>query len=241
MATFVLVHGAWAGAHGFRRVRRPLWEAGHDVFTPSLTGIGERVHLTSPQVTLTTHVQDVVNQVLYEDLRDVVLLGFSYGGVVVAGALAHVADRVRHLVLLDTVIPRDGESAASMLGVEFESTVGIGAQWLAPPFPRTYDDPAEDAFMTPRRVPHPIASFAEPLRLELPLEQHALTRTYVRATGDAPGAPGSSAFDAAAAHARSSPAWRYREVASNHMVPSNAPGELVAILLECARYPNVNE
>src|SRR3712207_9336711 len=98
MTTFVLVHGAWSGAHGFRRVRPLLQAAGHEVFTPSLTGIGERVHLTSPQVDLTTHVHDVVNHVLYEDLHGIVLLGFSYGGMVVTGALAHIADRVRHLV-----------------------------------------------------------------------------------------------------------------------------------------------
>src|SRR6266513_2155418 len=81
MAIFVLVHGAWGGAHGFRKVRGPLRAAGHDVFTPSLTGIGERAHLTSPQVCLTTHIADVVNAVLYEDLRGIVLLGSSYGGV----------------------------------------------------------------------------------------------------------------------------------------------------------------
>src|ERR1043165_886171 len=83
MAVFVLVHGAWGGAHGFRKVRGPLREAGHEVFTPSLTGIGERAHLTSPQVSLTTHIADVVNAVWYEDLSDIVLLGYSYGGFVV--------------------------------------------------------------------------------------------------------------------------------------------------------------
>src|ERR1700749_3991111 len=98
MAVFVLVHGAWGGAYGFRKVRGPLRAAGHEVFTPSLTGIGERVHLTSPQVGLTTHVTDVVNTVLYEDLRGIVLLGFSYGGMVVTGSLEYISDRVGHLV-----------------------------------------------------------------------------------------------------------------------------------------------
>ena len=87
MATFVLVHGAWTGSFVFREVRGPLQAAGHQVFTPSLTGIGERVHLASPQVCLTTHIADVVNTITYEDLRDIVLLGFSYGGLVVTGAL----------------------------------------------------------------------------------------------------------------------------------------------------------
>src|ERR1700688_4407731 len=83
---------------------------GHEVFTPSLTGIGERAHLASPQVNLTTHITDVVNTILYEDLTDIVLLGYSYGGMVVTGALEHVADRVAHLVYLDAFMPADGQS-----------------------------------------------------------------------------------------------------------------------------------
>ncbi len=105
MATYVLVHGAWGGAHTFHIVRPMLTAHGHEVFTPSLTGVGERVHLASPQVDLSTHIADVVNQIFYEDLHDIVLLGFSYGGMVVTGALAHVGDRVRHLVFLDAFVP----------------------------------------------------------------------------------------------------------------------------------------
>src|SRR5690349_10235088 len=117
VAIFVLVHGAWGGAHGFRKVRGPLRAAGHEVFTPSLTGIGERAHLTSPQVCLTTHVADVVNTVWYEDLSDIVLLGFSYGGFVVTGALGHIAERVRHLVYLDAFVPGDGDTVADLSGM----------------------------------------------------------------------------------------------------------------------------
>ena len=116
MATYVLVHGAWGGAHGFRKVRGPLRAAGHEVFTPSLTGIGERAHLTSPQVCLTTHITDVVNLVRYEDLNGIVLLGYSYGGLVVTGALDHIGDRVRHLVYLDAFVPGDGDSLSAMTG-----------------------------------------------------------------------------------------------------------------------------
>src|SRR5487761_2487729 len=100
MATFVLVHGAWSGAHTFRRVRPMLRSAGHEVFTPSLTGLGERSHLLSPEIDLTTHVHDVANAILYEDLSDVVLVGYSYGGSVVTGALDYIGDRVRDLVYL---------------------------------------------------------------------------------------------------------------------------------------------
>lgn len=232
MATFVLVHGAWSGAHGFRHVRRLLQDRGHDVFTPALTGIGERRHLTSPQVNLTTHVQDVVNQALYEDVHDAVLLGFSYGGCVVTGAVDHLADRIGHLVYLDAFVPRDGDSVLSMTGQAFGRPLAVEEPWLVTPAPRTFDDPAEAEFMSARRTPHPQACFAEAVALARPLEDHPFVRTYIRATADEPTAPSSAAFDAAAEHARRSPAWRYREIATNHMVASNRPAELAAMLLE---------
>ena len=123
MATFVLVHGAWSGAHGFRHVRRLLTASGHVVFTPSLTGIGERAHLTSPQVSLSTHVADVTNVILYEDLVDVVLVGFSYGGVVVTGCLEHVADRVAHLGVPRRLRPqRVGDSVERLAGRDGDRT-----------------------------------------------------------------------------------------------------------------------
>jgi len=234
MTTFVLVHGAWAGAHGFRHVRSRLWSAGHEAFTPSLTGIGERVHLTGPDVDLTTHVHDVVNVVLYEDLRDIVLVGFSYGGAVVTGSLDHIGDRVAHLVYLDAFVPRDGQSVFDLLGAA-PPTITLGADWLVPPTPREFDDPAEARFSEPRRVGHPIGCFTEPVRLRTPLEDHPFSRTYVRATADVPDAPGAAVFESAAAHARSSPAWNHHSIATNHMIPVNRPAELTELLLTVAR------
>jgi pimeloyl-ACP methyl ester carboxylesterase len=232
MATFVLVHGAWSGAHGFHLVRRPLWDAGHEVFTPSLTGIGERVHLTGPGVDLTTHVHDVVNTVLYEDLHDIVLLGFSYGGAVVTATLPHIGDRVAHLVYLDAFVPADGQTVLGAAGAPDAGPIGLGQPWLVPATPRAFDDPAEAAFAEPRRVEHPVACFREPVPVPRPLEDYPFTRTYVRATADAPDAAGAAAFAAAAAHAEASPAWRYHGVATNHMIAQNRPAELVAILLD---------
>ena len=234
MATYVLVHGAWSGAHGFRRVRPLLQAAGHPVFTPSLTGIGERAHLVSPQVDLGTHIHDVVNQVLYEGLDDVVLLGFSYGGFVVTGALEHISAHVRHLVYLDAFVPDDGDTVLSLAGNPERSLIEIGAPWLVPPTPRDFDDPAEAAFANPRRVPHPVACFTEPVRLRQRLEAFPFERTYIRATADAPDAPGTAAFDAAATRARSWDAWHYYEIATNHMVPNNRPDELADLLLKMA-------
>jgi pimeloyl-ACP methyl ester carboxylesterase len=230
---FVLIHGAWGGAHGFRKVRGPLREAGHEVFTPSLTGIGERSHLTSPQVGLTTHVTDVVNAVLYEDLRDIVLLGYSYGGFVVTGALEHIGDRVAHLVYLDAFVPGDGDSVDGLAGRAGHGLMGLGRDWLIPPQPREFDDPAEAAWANPRRTPQPARCFTEPVRLDRALEDYPFTRTYIKATGE-PRPPDGGPFWVAADRARRSAAWRYREIATNHMILSNRPDDLVRLLLELA-------
>lgn len=234
MATYVLVHGAWGGAHGFRRVRRPLREAGHEVFTPSLTGIGERVHLTSPQVRLTTHVTDVVNAVRYEDLRDIVLLGYSYGGFVVTGALEHIGDRVRHLVYLDAFVPGDGDSLDALTGGGAGRAMAeLGGEWLVPPLPREYEDPAEAAWAQARRTPHPAGCFSEPVRLPRPLEEYPFSRTYIKATGE-PRPERGGPFWTAADRAVNSPAWRYHEIDTNHLIPSNRPADLARLLLELA-------
>jgi pimeloyl-ACP methyl ester carboxylesterase len=238
MTTFVLVHGAWGGAHGFKYVRGPLRAAGHDVYTPSLTGIGERAHLASPQVNLTTHVLDVVNTVLYEDLRDIVLLGYSYGGMVVTGALEHIGDRVSQLVYLDAFKPDDGQSLVDLSGAAWgPPAVGPGGPWLIEPIHRFdyLDDRAEQAWFDARRTPHPAGCFTEPARLRQPLEDYPFSRTYVKALRDPQAAaegPRNSAFWRAAEHAQGSPAWRYREIDTDHMIPINRPAELVELLVE---------
>ncbi len=234
MATFVLVHGAWSGAHGFRHVRRSLTRLGHEVFTPSFTGIGERIHLTSPSVGLGTHIDDLVNHVLYEDLDAIVLLGFSYGGMVVTGSLDALADRVRHVVYLDAFVPGDGDSLFGLLGLDDRPAPAVGSDWQVMAAPRVFDDPDEADFMNPRRTPQPVRCFTERVTLSRPLEEFAFGRTYIRATGDAPDAPGTAAFAAAAAHARRSPRWSVHEIDTNHMVPSNRPDELAAILDQLA-------
>ncbi|MBJ7451410.1 MAG: alpha/beta fold hydrolase [Blastococcus sp.] len=235
MATFVLVHGAWGGAHGFRHVRSALRREGHDVFTPSLSGIGERVHLASPQVGLTTHVTDVVNTVLYEDLDRIVLLGFSYGGMVVSGALEHIGERVAALVYLDAFVPADGDTIERLVGQPPDRRPGLlGRPWLIDGPPRAYDDPAEAEFSIPRRTAQPIHSFTEPVRLPRPLEDYPFTRTYIRATVPDPGVPANPAFDTAAARARDSEAWLYHEIATTHLVPQNRPEELARLLLDLA-------
>jgi pimeloyl-ACP methyl ester carboxylesterase len=114
MATFVLVHGAIVGGWCWRWVAPHLRAAGHAVCTPTLTGLGERVHLASPQVDLDMHIADVVNVLRYEDLTGVVLVGWSYGGMIVAGAADRAPERIAHLVYLDSDVPRDGETSSPL-------------------------------------------------------------------------------------------------------------------------------
>ena len=232
MTTFVLVHGAWSGAHGFRHVRKLLQDAGHTVFTPSLTGLGERVHLASPLVNLSTHVRDVVNHVLFEDLHEIALVGFSYGGFVVTGALEHIAERVAHLVFLDAFVPANGESLSSHLGRPDRPAIEIGEEWLVAPAVREFDDPAEGEWVKRRRTPHPRGCFMEPVYLAQPLEAFPFTRSYIKATVAVADEPGAAAFWRAARYAEASPAWRYFEIATNHMLSSNRPAETAELLMK---------
>lgn len=235
MPCFVLVHGAWTGAFAWRHVRRMLQSQGHEVFTPSLTGIGDRAHLVSPLVGLDTHVRDVVNLVLYEDLREIVLVGFSYGGFVVSGALGHIGDRVKHLVLLDAFLPeKSGDSVGSIVtGTHPRPQAAINEQWLLPAKERKFDSPEEGAFVAARRTPQPAATFTDPVSLARPIEDYPFKRTYIRASV-AEADPVLGAISRSAMRALGSPAWAYREIATTHMVASNKPAELAAMLAELA-------
>ena len=234
MATYVLVHGAWGGAQTWRTVRPLLWSEGHEVFTPSLTGIGERAHLANPQIGLSTHVDDVVATAHYEGLDEIVLLGFSYGGMVVTGALQQIADRIREIVYLDAFVPADGQSANDLVGGRFAAP-SIGDDWAIDGIPREYEDPTEAEFHLPRRSRQPLRTLTDPVRLERPVEEHPFGRTYVKALGDPRRPDGEpDAFYDAADRVRDHPAWRYHESTSNHMIPQNRPRELADLLLALA-------
>ena len=202
------------------------------MFTPSLTGIGERAHLANPQIGLNTHVDDVVATIHYEGLDDIVLLGFSYGGMVVTGALEHVADRVRELVYLDACLPDDGQSASDLFGGVFR-TPAIDGDWAIDGIPREFEDDAEAEFHLLATEPTTSsARLTDPVRLARPLEEFSFGRTYIKAMGDPRrDDDGPDAFYDAADRVRDHPAWRYRESTSNHMIPQNRPRQLADILL----------
>lgn len=231
MANFVLVHGAWSGSSGFRHVRRHLQLEGQNVTTPSLTGLGERAHLSSPLVNLSTHIRDIVNHILYEDLNAITLVGFSYGGFVITGALEHVADRVSHLVFLDAFVPANGETVLAHIGRTGRTPAQLGEALMVPPPDRQFDDPEEGNWITSRRTSHPLGCFTEPVYLAKPLEDFTFDRSYIKATQDPKSDVGADALWRAADRARDSSAWRYAEIETTHMVASNRPRELATILL----------
>ncbi len=175
MATYVLVHG---GAHGgwcYQRVARVLRSAGHEVHTPTMTGVGERSHLITPDVDLEMHIQDIASVLHYEDLHDVILVGHSYGGMVITGAADRAADRIGRIVYLDAATPVNNQSLVDVAGPIIEAVrpmgkVVDGVELVLLPSPdsgRFYGvtDPGDLAWMAERLTAHPWKCFEQPLKL----------------------------------------------------------------------------
>jgi pimeloyl-ACP methyl ester carboxylesterase len=175
MATYVLVHGGGHGGWCYQPVARLLRAAGHEVYTPTLTGLGERAHLLSPEIDLDLHIHDVCAVLHYEDLNDVILVGHSYGGMVITGVADRAADRVGRLVYLDAANPRNGQSLVDVAGPIIEAVrpageVVDGVELVLLPDPdagRFYgvSDPDDLAWMADRLTGHPWKCFEQQLRL----------------------------------------------------------------------------
>ncbi|MBO3680418.1 alpha/beta hydrolase [Streptomyces sp. NEAU-YJ-81] len=167
---FVLVHGGRHGGWCWRPVARRLRAAGHEVFTPTLTGLGDRAHLLTREVGLATHVEDIVATFEYEDIRDAVLVGHSYGGMPVTGALERIGDRVRAQVLLDAQVPRTGESVFDLNGPQrAEAMIALadetGEGWYIPPADAArygVTDPVDVAWVNSRMTAQPLRTYQDP-------------------------------------------------------------------------------
>jgi len=232
MVSFVLVHGAWHGGWCWRYVSPLLRRAGHDVYSPTLTGLGERAHLARPGIDLDLHVQDVVALLEMEDLREVVLLGHSYGGMVVTGAAERCASRVRRLVYLDAFVPANGRCALDYVLPERaaafrEEGEQIGS--VAPPPLSLWGltRPEHVAFAKPRETRHPYATFKQPIRLANETALARLPKTFIYCSS-----PATGTFDQFAAKYRNDPAWGFHELRTGHDAMILVPDELAAVLLE---------
>jgi pimeloyl-ACP methyl ester carboxylesterase len=228
MATIVIVPAAYHGGWVWKTVRAELQAAGHAVSTPTLTGLGERRHLATPDIGLDTHIQDIVNVLEYEDLRDVVLVGHSYGGMVLTAVADRVADRLARLVYLDALLPLDGESTFDLLpGLRAdweERSREFGAGWRVP----HPDDPdgggdGDWEWWDWRYAPQPLKSGQQPVRLT-GTGGRAVPGVYIRCTAW-PGAKNLARF---ADRARER-GWPVHELATGHS-PLNLDTERTALV-----------
>ena len=235
MATFLICHGAWSAGWAWKKVRPLLRAAGHEVFTPTYTGLGERAHLSSRAITLDTHIADVLGVIECEDLEDIVLVGHSYGGMVATGVADRARDRIARLVYLDAFVPENSQSLFDLLPAQARSgrqdaAAAQGDGWLLAPNPSPPDTSPEDmAWITPRRRWQPIGCFTQPLTLTS--AGSPPPRTYISCTRLGP----DDTFGQFARRFRSDPAWHFFEIDASHSPNVTAPEALVHILDQVAR------
>jgi len=233
MSSIVLVHGAWSAAWAWRDFRALLTCGGETVFTPTLTGLGERRHLLTPKIELEDHIQDICEGLFMEDLQDVVLVGHSYGGMVITGVADRMPDRVRHLVYIDAFMPDDGECVfdlmpSAQVAMLRDDVDRHGAGWLIPASPLPADTPPEAVqFARQRRGPQPMKTFTSPIKLigrcrTLPATYAYCTRTNVYDT-----------FSLSAQRARERPICQFLTLDASHNPHLTQPRALQKILQAC--------
>jgi pimeloyl-ACP methyl ester carboxylesterase len=253
MANFVLVHGAWHGAWCWQRVLPLLRTGGHTAHAVTLTGVGERAHLLSRDISLQTHIADVVNLIEAEELQDVVLVGHSYAGMVVTGAADHLlamqaqqtqqAQRLRHLVYLDASVPKPGEAwgdkhseATRSARAAAAAAHPLGA--LLPPDASVFGlEGLDAAWVNRRQTPHPFGPYTDPLQFDM-ARLGAVPRTFVDCVN-----PPLATINASRERARSAATWDGHWLPKAKLVVMNtghdpmvsSPRELADVLLRCAQ------
>ena len=230
MATFLLAHGAWSAGWSWKKMRPLLGHLGHELFTPTYTGVGERGHLGGPEIGLETHIDDMLAVLKFEDLRDVYLIGHSYGGMVATAVADRVPHLLAHLIYLDAFVPRHGQSLFDLHPAEIRDRMREAARkegdgWRVPPNPLPPDTSHKDvAWIMPRRLSQPLKTFEEPVSLSGGGAK--LPRTYIYCTRPAPG----DIFRSFAQQARSEPGWQYFEIDASHSPHITAPKVLADLL-----------
>jgi pimeloyl-ACP methyl ester carboxylesterase len=219
MATFVIVHGAWTGAWSWKRVAQRLRAKGHVVHVPTLSGLGERTHLNMLPINLGTHIDDVVNEILFHDLSDVVLVAHSYGGIVGTGVIERIKQRVASVVYLEAFIPGDGQGF-----IDFAEGWQLNGQLTeAPPSsPGDYLHDGDRTWVESKATPQPTATFLERIKVTGAYKD-VPRKTYIVATGW-------DGFSTIADAYRNDPQWQVHEIACGHDVPIDMPEELSALL-----------
>jgi len=225
---FLVCHGAWSAGWAWKKMHPLMQAAGHRLITPTYTGLGERAHLANPSIDLNSHIEDVMNVIKYENLRDIVLVGHSYGGMVATGVADRARDKVRQLIYIDAFVPNDGQSLLDLYEADrsrVQELAKSGDGWRVPPNPTPPDtSPADVEWLSTRRVDMPVKCFETKLKLQGgPL---TLPRSYIYATRITP----ADTFGPFARHAKNDPAWNYHEIDASHSPNVTAPEALMALL-----------
>lgn len=239
MAIFVLVHGGWGGGWEWTPVANSLRERGHEVFTPTLTGLGERAHIQAGEVTLSDHIDDIQALISFEELHDIILCGHSYGGMVVTGVADRLPERVQLLINLDSFAPQDGESLQDLVPPEFMQSILAVAQERGDgrsPIPQELLPAQEEADAAITRYvarlrPQSVATMTEPLQLSGGIDR--VPRAFVQCTGYESSLMGPFADRA------QSEGWLYRELPTQHDLHLFDPEGTVQVLDELARVARI--
>jgi len=224
--TFLVCHGAWSGGWAWKKMHPLMQAAGHRLITPTYTGLGERVHLADGSIDLDTHIEDVLNVIKYEDLRDVVLVGHSYGGMVATGVADRARGRVAQLIYIDAFVPEDGQSLLDLNEADRQRLQELEkTAWRVPPRPPSTDTPEADLeWLNARRVDMPVKCFDT--RLKLHGGKLTLPRSYIYARHITP----ADTFGQFAKLTKNAPGWRYYEIDASHAPNVTAPETLMALL-----------
>jgi pimeloyl-ACP methyl ester carboxylesterase len=228
LANVIVAHGAWSSGWAWKKVRPLMAAAGHQFFVPSYTGLGERGHLANPSNDLETHIQDVLGVIQCEELRDIVLIGHSYGGIVATGVADRARDRIAQLIYLDAFVPKDGQALIDLVPererIRMRDAVKNGDGWRLPPNPSSPDTSPEDlAWVNRHRLSQSIKCFEQPVGLQGGL---TVPRGYIYCTVGGEHRP----FTQFAEHAKRESDWRSYEIEATHSPNVTAPEALVKVL-----------
>jgi pimeloyl-ACP methyl ester carboxylesterase len=231
--TYVIAHDSWLGGWFYEPVAQRLRALGHRVLTPTHTGVGERRHLLTRDITLDTFITDVANVLEFEELRDVILVGHGSGGATISGVVDRMPDQVRHVVFLDALLAANGQSLFDLMPPavrgEREQLATDKFDGLAFPPPDSWDAMGVSrgpisAWMIRHATPHPLGAWESPLRISHPVGNRRPV-TYVGFT-----APALPFIDASRKLARAQPGWRWSELSAGHDAPATNPDDVARLL-----------
>ncbi len=242
MATFVLISGTSCGGWIWQKLTPFLRDSGHQVYSPTLTGLSDRAHLVNCGVNLTTHITDVANLIFYEDLTNVILVGNSYAGMVITGVANRIPERLKLLVYLDAYVPDDGQSEADLLPIEVfaarQADAAAHGGLIQPPPPALFGvtDPVLEEWVKTRMTPHPLATYTEPVPAGN-ARSLGIPRIFIHCTGNPRSTP--DFFSTSAEKARDR-GWQMIELEAGHLAMLTASHQLAEILLQALKMEERN-